>query len=121
MPDEINHPSHYTDGPVHSVCGEVMEVIDWTETFNFNRGNVFKYLARAGKKGGPELELVDLGKARWYLEREIKRLETHRKDDFGEDLTTRNAIAVRPEVAKDFMALTNPAVNKAIMVKEERL
>lgn len=32
-----------------------------------------KYIARAGKKN-PEKEVEDLKKARWYIEREIKRL-----------------------------------------------
>ena len=39
---------------------------------NFNRGNVIKYVARAGKKGN---ELEDLKKAKNYLDYEIKRLE----------------------------------------------
>ena len=36
---------------------------------NFNRGNVLKYIARAGKK---ENELEDLKKAMEYLKREIE-------------------------------------------------
>jgi hypothetical protein len=38
---------------------------------NFNRGNILKYIARAGKKKD---ELGDLLKAKDYLEREIKIL-----------------------------------------------
>jgi hypothetical protein len=65
-PDPVNNPSHYTDGKI--------EVIDFIEDkgLNFHRGNVIKYVARAGKKGN---ELEDLKKAMWYLEREINRLE----------------------------------------------
>jgi hypothetical protein len=48
------------------------EVIDITECLNFNRGNVVKYVCRAGRK--TEL-LEDLLKARWYLDREIERVE----------------------------------------------
>jgi hypothetical protein len=48
------------------------EVIDITECLNFNRGNVVKYVCRAGRKA--EL-LEDLLKARWYLDREIKRVK----------------------------------------------
>jgi hypothetical protein len=48
------------------------EVIDLTEQLNFCRGNVVKYVARAGRKTD---ELEDLYKARWYLDREIDRLE----------------------------------------------
>ena len=65
--DIVNHPSHYTDGKI--------EVIDFIEDkgLNFHRGNAVKYIARAGKKN-PEKEIEDLKKARWYIEREIKRL-----------------------------------------------
>lgn len=40
---------------------------------NFNRGNVIKYVSRAGKKEA-ESELKDLEKALYYLEREINLL-----------------------------------------------
>jgi len=40
----------------------------------FNRGNAIKYLWRAGSKD-PAAELEDLRKARWYVDREIDRLE----------------------------------------------
>ena len=39
---------------------------------NFCRGNAMKYLWRAGAKGA---ELEDLRKARWYIDREIQRVE----------------------------------------------
>lgn len=67
MNDNVNHPSHYTDGKI--------EVIDFIEqkNLNFHRGNAVKYIARAGKKD-PEKEIEDLRKAVWYLNREIKRL-----------------------------------------------
>lgn len=42
----------------------------------FHLGNAVKYIARVtlgGKQGGSRLE--DLKKARWYLDREITRLE----------------------------------------------
>ena len=66
--DPVNHPSHYTDGKI--------EVIDFIEdkNLNFFRGNVVKYVARAGKKD-PSKEVEDLKKAEWYLNREIDRLE----------------------------------------------
>ena len=65
--DSVNHPSHYT-GFSHGA-----EVIDITENLNFNRGNAIKYLARAGRKDSAS-ELEDLMKARWYVNREIARL-----------------------------------------------
>ena len=68
VPDEVNHPPHYTRYPV--------EVIDLTEHLNFCRGNVVKYVTRAGLKH-PATALQDLRKAAWYLRREIERLENN--------------------------------------------
>lgn len=75
--DFVNRPKHYTDGGI--------EVIDAIEAWklNYHRGNAVKYIARAGKKVTDnrtvsEVELEDLKKARWYLEREISKLEKHR-------------------------------------------
>lgn len=65
--DNVNHPSHYT-------AYKGIEVIDLTEQMNFNRGNAVKYIARAGLKD-PNTEVEDLQKAKWYLEREIARLQ----------------------------------------------
>lgn len=59
-------PDHYQFGQV--------QVIDLTENLTFNRGNVVKYVARAGVKDAAT-EMEDLKKAAWYLTREIKRLE----------------------------------------------
>lgn len=64
--DPVNHPSHYTMGPV--------EVIDAIESWQlgFHLGNAVKYIARAGRKGS---RIEDLKKARWYIERELARSE----------------------------------------------
>lgn len=61
--DMVNHPQHYQHG---------IEPIDYIEShnLNFNLGNVIKYVSRAPFKG---TELQDLKKAKWYLEREIKK------------------------------------------------
>ena len=47
------------------------DVIDFVQDYklNFNRGNIIKYIARAGKKDN---ELQDLLKAKDYIEREIQ-------------------------------------------------
>jgi hypothetical protein len=66
--DEVNHPSHYKWLP------NGLEVIDITENLMNNLGNVVKYVLRAGHK--TEDPLTDLRKAAWYIEREIKRLES---------------------------------------------
>jgi len=60
----VDHPDHYNLIPI--------ECIDVIEYFSFNRGSILKYVWRAGLKGD---ELEDLKKAKWYLDREIKRLE----------------------------------------------
>ena len=73
MNDNVNHPSHYTDGKI--------EVIDFIEdkNLNFHRGNAVKYIARAGKKN-PEKEVEDLEKAVWYTNREIQRINGQSKN-----------------------------------------
>lgn len=63
--DMVNHPPHYK---AHS---SGVEYITVAEHFGFNLGNAIKYIWRADHKNG----LEDLKKARWYLNREIARLE----------------------------------------------
>ena len=65
MEEQVNHPSHYQQGI------EPIEVIESWD-LNFNLGNVIKYTLRAPYK---ENMIQDLEKAKWYLEREIKRLK----------------------------------------------
>lgn len=74
MSDIINSPSHYTDGGI--------ETIDFIEAkkLNYHLGNVVKYVSRAGKKD-PAKKLEDLEKARWYLEREIGRVQDGEKNN----------------------------------------
>lgn len=62
----VDKPQHYNAHPSGVEC------ITITEHMNFCRGNAMKYLWRADEKGN---ELEDLKKARWYLDREIRRLE----------------------------------------------
>jgi hypothetical protein len=64
--ESVNHPSHYCQGQF-----EVIDVIeDWE--CGFNDGNAVKYIARHRHKGKP---IEDLEKAKWYIDREIKRLK----------------------------------------------
>lgn len=63
--DSVNHPKHYTSHPSGVEC------IDITEHMGFNLGNAVKYIWRASLKGQ---QVEDLRKARWYIEREIKRV-----------------------------------------------
>jgi len=68
--DLVNHPPHYSAHPSGVEC------ITVTEHMNFCLGNATKYIWRAGLKSVDPIE--DLRKARWYLEREIARLEADR-------------------------------------------
>lgn len=66
MRDAVNHPPHYTAHPSGVEC------IDVAEHMTFCAGNAVKYIWRAGLKGDA---IEDLKKARWYVDREIARLE----------------------------------------------
>lgn len=70
MSDNVNSPSHYTDGGI--------ETIDFIEAkqLDYLLGNCIKYISRAGKKSLNPVE--DLKKAKWYLERKINNLENHK-------------------------------------------
>lgn len=56
----VNHPEHYNRGEIEAI--EVIE--DWN--LYFSVGSAVKYIARLGAK---DLELQELEKTRWYLER----------------------------------------------------
>lgn len=65
--DLVNHPPHYTFGAI-----EVLDAIeDWD--LDFHEAQVVKYVARALHKGE---RVQDLKKARFYLDRKIKLLES---------------------------------------------
>ena len=64
-PELVNHPAHYNASPSGVEC------IDVVEHMTFNVGTAVKHLWRTGLKGDA---LVDLRKARWYVDREIARL-----------------------------------------------
>lgn len=65
--ETISHPRHYGGDTVY----EAIKVIEaWS--LGFCLGNAAKYICRAETKG---MKLEDLKKARWYLDREIQRLD----------------------------------------------
>lgn len=75
--DLVNSPSHYTEGRKY----EPKDVIrDWG--LNYNLGCVVKYISRAGRKDDI---LLDLYKARKYLEFEIEAICKEREPE--EDLS----------------------------------
>ena len=67
----VDHPSHY-----QSASGK--DLIDWCEDFGIMDNayifNVFKYLARSGKKDNNS-RLQDTMKAKVYLDRYVKHLQ----------------------------------------------
>jgi len=68
---------------LHYENGKDYDIIDVCKDYalNFNRGNIIKYVARAGKK---QDELQDLRKALDYLQREIEHLEQLQKIEIEE-------------------------------------
>jgi len=64
---------------LHYQTGKDYDIIDVCKDYalNFNKGNILKYIARAGKKDN---ELQDLRKALDYLQREITYLEDKQKE-----------------------------------------
>lgn len=68
-PDNVDWPAHYNMHPSGVECIQV------NEHMSFCLGSAFKYIWRAGLKGGSvEKQIEDLRKARRYLEREINRI-----------------------------------------------
>lgn len=65
--DLINKPKHYNIHPSGVECIQI------TEHMNFNLGNSIKYIWRAGIKDNKKTK-EDLYKAKWYIDRELKRL-----------------------------------------------
>lgn len=73
MNDVVNAPSHYTYGGIE--CIDYLQAkLSPLEFAGFLRGNVIKYLSRAGKKVNAA---EDLKKARWYLDRLIVETESN--------------------------------------------
>ena len=70
---------------IHYDNGKDYDVIDIIQDFDlgFNKGNVIKYLCRAGKKDD---ELQDLYKAKDYIEREIEFVRAKAKKQNDEFL-----------------------------------
>ena len=64
--DPVN-PDHY-----RTLKPEPIEAVEGWH-LGFNLGNCIKYIARAGRKS-PDV-IIDLKKARWYLDREIQNRE----------------------------------------------
>jgi hypothetical protein len=72
--DPVNHPDHYGGGDNPYEIIKIINALD----LNFNLGNSFKYLARAGKKD-PAKHVEDLDKAIFYLKYERDIVAGERK------------------------------------------
>lgn len=77
--DRVNHPKYYNSHPSGAECIEI------ARHYSFNIGNVIKYIWRAGLKNEngistKEKRIEDFKKALFYLEDEIKTLESERND-----------------------------------------
>jgi len=74
--EKVDRPAHYNGK------NGVITVIDIIEDYDlgFSLGNVIKYGLRAGRKPGED-GLDDLKKARWYLDREIQRIQQEKVAD----------------------------------------
>lgn len=75
--DNVNHPSHYCW--LREAIG--IEPIDIARLFDFNLGNALKYILRSGRKKEQGVTMIDkkiedLKKAVFYLQDEIKTLES---------------------------------------------
>lgn len=75
MTDPVNHPPHYTAGPI-----EVIDILEQAVTQAPDpvaaglQWQALKYLHRLWLKGN---SLQDASKARWYLNRLIERLNAN--------------------------------------------
>lgn len=108
--NQVNHPSHYTqyDG---------LEIIDLTEQMNFNRGNVVKYVARAGFKSAAT-EIQDLEKARFYIDREIRRVRNRTKPD-SEPHDDGTMSKVYKALAHESLGLCSEQIHSAISAMQD--
>lgn len=70
MSEQVNHPDHYTDGGMETI--DIIKAKSSPEEFvGFLKGNVIKYVTRAGKKSNKK---EDLRKAQWYLSKLIEEV-----------------------------------------------
>lgn len=98
--DPVNHPSYYTN----HLSG--VEAIDLSEVLSFNVGNAFKYVFRRDGKLNPT---QDLQKAKWYIEREIKRFN----ESWLRFIPTRllNLVLTNPDLSEHHLELAAKVVS----------
>lgn len=69
MSDQVNHPAHYGGDTAYETIKVLKAWLSPEEYAGFLRGNVIKYLSRAGKKAAAS---QDYEKAAWYQTELIK-------------------------------------------------
>ena len=69
--DSVNHPAHYNQGGIECIDA-MLAAFGREKVADFCHLNAFKYLWRAGQKGG---KTEDLRKARWYIDKILKLSE----------------------------------------------
>lgn len=74
MQDAVNHPTHYNQYEGFEVIDVAEQLVGPDGKSGFNLGNAFKYMARAGYKNSDK-RVEDLEKAKFYIQREIDRIE----------------------------------------------
>ena len=73
--DNINHPAHYTDGGIETI-DYIRAKLSEVEFIGYCKGNILKYVSRAGKKVDIE---EDIRKAVKYAEWIIDRICTSKQ------------------------------------------
>jgi hypothetical protein len=63
--NKINHPQHYGGDTVYEVIKVLRAHLSREEMIGFLKGNIVKYILRAGKKNAHDNE-IDHAKAAWY-------------------------------------------------------
>lgn len=76
MSDMVNHPTHYTQGDIECIDCIKAATIGKSGVQAFCVGNIIKYIFRFEEKNG----LEDVKKAKWYIERLIKELDSNEND-----------------------------------------
>lgn len=71
MNDNVNHPSHYTQGDIECIDAIKASMSIW-EYRGYLKGNIQKYIWRYNDKLKPQ---EDLKKAQWYLNQLINSFE----------------------------------------------
>lgn len=104
--EEVDSPDHYTAGDIE--CIDAIESMLSVEEFRgMLRGNIIKYLWRAGKKGEPNDVVTDIGKAMNY----VVRLNDTYGDPTGKKASADPKNEVLNEVARSWSPWTGQEDN----------